>query len=107
MAIVKFNDIGEFLAELRLDAGEVQRKILRVTNRWRRVDTYPIQSLSVVATYVTEVDGQLVFLESQCGEFMPDSAEAQRVRDTAEKRRASVEAFASGLGLEVRAGVFE
>lgn len=105
MAVVKFNDVDEFLAELKLDAADVDRRVVRVTSRWRRCEPQPLQSLSVVATYVA--DGQVVLLECPCGTFFPDLPEGAEARNRCSKRREAIEAFATGLGLEVRAGVFE
>lgn len=107
MATTKFNDVDDFLAELKLDAaaGEVDRLIVRVTNRWRTVPGSPLHALAVVASYT--VADQVVSLESNCGSFFPPMQEDEKAKATADKRRAAIELVAEKCGLQVRAGVFE
>lgn len=105
MAAVKFNDLDEFIGELRRDAAEVERKILRVTVRHRTDGQMPIRSMAVVASAV--VAGHVVTLQAPCGTYLPGTGEADGVSVAAKERLAALEAAAGELGLEVRAGVFE
>lgn len=106
MAVVKFNDTDEFIHELRRDAHEVDRKILRLTYR-RRQDsgTLPILSLAVIASAV--IAGHVVALDERCGTYIPQSGEWEKVKADADKKFDAIKAVAGELGLEVRAGVFE
>lgn len=107
MATAKFNDLDDFLGELKLDAagGEVDRLILRVVFRWQRSEPYPVHNLSLVASYAT--GGEAVRLEHRVGSFFPDSPEEKDVRALAAKHRERVEAVAAECGLSIRGGVFE
>lgn len=105
MAKVRFTDVDEFLAELRIDQDHIVRGIVRVTNRWKRADSLPLMSLTVVASFQTS--DAVVLLESGCGSFMPGLGEEEQTRAVATKRREQIEALVKELGHEVRAGVFE
>jgi hypothetical protein len=105
MATVKFGDVGEFIEELKRDAANVERSIVRLTYRWRSADPSPIRSMSVVASAV--IGGHIVTLEERCGSYFPDTSDAQEVAAAAAKKLGAIEAAAKELGLEVRAGVFE
>ena len=107
MPKVKFNDVTDFLAELSRDAaaGEVDRGIVRLTRRWRRVEPAPFQSLAVVASYTC--GDQVVLLEAGCGTFLPDLPEAEKVKEIAAKLVERIEDAARMFDLQVRAGVFE
>ena len=105
MATVKFNDTDEFIEELRRDADAVDRKVLRLTFRYRLVDPSPMQSMAVVASAV--IAGHVVELEDRCGTFFQQTREADEVRAAAKKRADAIRVAAEELGLEVRSGVFE
>ena len=102
--VVKFTNADEWLDELRLDAGDADRKIVRVT--CRRRGQLIADALSVVASAC--IAGYLVSLEAQCGEYlMADGPDGLEVRARADALADRIRAEAVKLGLEVRAGVFE
>lgn len=108
MATVRFNHEAEFLAELRLEAaaGRVDRKILRLTSRWRQGDPYPIRSLSVVASFSTG-PGQVTVLERRVGSHFPDTNEARKDVEECDKVLAELNRAGAELGLELRHGSLE
>jgi hypothetical protein len=100
---VSFHDPGEFIEEISRDKDRIERNILRLTVRRRYGE--PFITISVVATVV--IEGTIVKLEHRIGEaFAGDekntamAAKTQAVLD-------KLSAAAKGLGLEVRAGVYE
>lgn len=104
MTTVKFNDLSEFLTELKLVAVKIEGKILRLTCGHRT--EYPMTALSVLATAL--VGNVIVRLENCCGHFlMSESSEAEQVREAVKTRSKLVEMAAKELGLEVRAGTYE
>jgi hypothetical protein len=104
MATVKFNDLSEFLTELKLVAETIEGKTLRLTCGHR--SEYPMTALSVLATVL--VGNVVVRLENRCGSYlMSDSNEAEQVREAVKTRSKLVETAAKELGLEVRAGTYE
>lgn len=103
MVTVKFNDVAEFLDELKRDAAEVQRKILRCTFSFRRGNSMPIEVMYVMVTYM--VFDQLVMLEHRCGEWMTGTSDQETVRGTAIAIKDKIDAAANELGLELRAGL--
>jgi hypothetical protein len=107
MVTVKFNDVDEFVANLRQDADLVERKLVRLTFRHKAADpTLPIRSMSLVASAV--VGGQVVTLLTDCGSYMQGSADEHgQVAAAARAAAGKVEAVARELGLEVRPGVIE
>lgn len=107
MATAKFNDVDDFLSELRLDAaaGEVDRLILRLVYRWKRVDPAPMQSLSLVASYAT--GSEPVRLEHLVGTHFPGDSEAKSHQAAGAARREKIEAVATECGLTIRGGVYE
>lgn len=101
---VLFNDAGEFLAELHLDADKVDRKILRLTIR-RRCHQ-PFVYVSVMGTVV--IGRTVVTLDHRLGEtFIGEDLKHSEVGNRAEALLARISQAAGELGLEVRAGVFE
>lgn len=101
--VVSFHDLEEYLAELRIDKGRIDRGILRVTVR-RRYGS-PFVTVSVVAT--TTVEGVLVKLEHRVGEAFAGDEKANGLTDKAQAALDMLTEAGMSLGLDVRAGVFE
>lgn len=118
---VLFNDVEEFLEELRADTTpplpiegpdptNVERKILRLTNQLTTTNSFPIRNLSIVAAYRLQ-SGEVVRLERFVGQVLqsrgagPNADEA--VYGQAEGIRNVIEKTATERGLEVRAGKME
>lgn len=104
MAMVKFSDIEEFLHELRLDASKVEGKLVRLTFRHRAAGTPPFRGLAVIATAI--VGPHLVSLEDDCGTFLPDTKEADAVKERGTAKFRQIEDGARDIGLDVRNGTF-
>lgn len=105
MPTVKFNDVDEFLTELKADAEHVDRDLIRITFRHRAEQSTPFRSIAVIASAV--IGGHVVTLEARSGTFFGGSPEADTAKQEAQKAAAAIEAAAKELGMEVRAGVFE
>ena len=110
MAVVKFNNPGEFLAELKQDCQQIARGIVRVTSLYRGSTVSPsLHHLSVVAT--ARVGRDLVRLDYYCGDLWQigdqDSPHDQHVMERGQRISRALQDGCSQLGLEVRAGVLE
>jgi hypothetical protein len=103
MTVVKFTNVAEFVAELRADAGLIDRGILRATHSWR--SSPPLTVLSVLATAV--VAGRLVVLECRCGAYMFADTDGADAAGRAVATMTALRALAAELKLELRPGVFE
>ena len=104
---VTFNDLDEFLAELKADAGKISPKILRVTTRYSRVGSLPLTRIRVVATALAY--DYIVTLDWLVGDSLADVSGGveKKFADQVGKAYAALEDAAKALGLEVRPGVFE
>ena len=107
MAIVQFNSVQEFLAELTADLSKLDRKLVRVTNLYQQSTQMPvIQYVSVVAT--TRVETDIIRLDVYCGEMW--SADTQHNAPVVKKVEAiqqHLRASCEQLGIEVRAGLWK
>jgi hypothetical protein len=105
MITVHFNDVGEFIDELK--AGPPGEKIVRVTRSFAQSQTLPITNVTILATALR--DGQIIRLSRYVGQYLGshDGDEKRHVDTRAEKIMAEIEGAAKELGLEVRAGVYE
>jgi hypothetical protein len=104
MIFVRFTNADEFLDELRAEAGRIEDKVVRVVCSRRAVPGHTI--FRVIATVL--VAGRIVRLDRECGEFMfPDSDESRAVIDQTNAIAQTIRTVATGLGLEVRTGVYE
>jgi hypothetical protein len=102
MPSVKFTSTDEFLLELRRDVAAVERKIIRITCRYR--SEYPMTGVAVLASFV--VADRVVSLESRCGSYLFDTDQGE-VKTRAEERLSLLTKAAEELGLEVRSGSYE
>jgi hypothetical protein len=110
---VKFSTADEFLAELRKECTTasgpytIDDQILRLTYTYRQDPHVPLRYLSVVAGVV--IRGKVVELNQYVGQLMdmPDHKGTNQVKAKAESIRATIEAKARELQLDVRAGMFE
>lgn len=100
---VKFNDLAEFFEEVRKDRDRIDRGILRLTVRRRYAQ--PFVHVAVVASAV--IGNTVVHLEQRIGEafFGDEKADGLTTKTQAALDKLTEEA--KGLGLEVRAGVYE
>lgn len=100
---VNFNDPDEFLDEVRKDRDRIDRSILRLTVRRRYAQ--PFVHIAVVATAV--VCGTVVRLEQRIGEAFFGDEKADGLTARIQAALDKITEAAKGLGLEVRAGVYE
>jgi hypothetical protein len=100
---VSFNDPDEFLEEVRRDKDKIARGILRLTVRRRYGE--PFVTVSVVATIV--IEGTVVKLEHRVGEAFVGDEKAHGLATKTQAILDKISDAAKGLGLEVRAGVYE
>lgn len=116
MAVVLFNDQGEFIEEVKRDAFSVLGKVVRLTKRYTRSKVSPqIQAVSVIAGYEllhgSEVSlPTVVRLEKHVGEVWggvpgPVNEVSAKTQERAEAVMDEVQKACEGLGLEVRAGM--
>lgn len=107
--LIKFNDIHEFLHELRTDYGSRQHRggILRLTHV-RRADADGICHLSVVATITSRSEpGAIIRLERPCGELWGLNSPDDKTRGRADEAASMIRNHCAELGIEVRAGMLE
>jgi hypothetical protein len=100
---VKFNDLAEFLEEVRKDRDRIDRGILRLTVRRRYAQ--PFVHVAVVATAV--VGSTVVHLEHRIGEAFFGDEKADGLSARTQAALDNLTEAGKALGLEVRAGVFE
>lgn len=106
-AVVRFDDPGEFLAELARDSTAVLRGIVRVTCEYRRPDwEMPYRELSVLAGYEVAAGDdslQLIELRHPCG-LVWGLAHDRDTTDRAEQTIGLIEQATADAGLEHRPG---
>jgi hypothetical protein len=101
---VRFTNPDDFAEELRAEAGRIEDKVVRMVCSRRAVPGHT--ALRVVATAL--VVGRIIRLDRECGEFMfPDSEESRKVVAETNAVAQMIRTVATGLGLEVRTGVYE
>jgi len=104
--VIRFCVLEEFLDELEKDADQVERGIVRLTNRYRpRQDISAVRFLSVVAT--ARVGQDILRLEVPCGQLFGIDPHDKEAVEKAEAIRGIIRRTCERLGLEVRAGVLE
>lgn len=108
---VVFNDVDEFLVELKRDADDpegcnVQQAIVRITFRKRTDGALPLCSVAVIAAYCNYA-GELVELTHQVGTVMQHDPQSERVWANAEDVRKRIASVAAGYGLDVRTGAYQ
>ncbi len=107
MAIVQFNNIEEFLAELATDLDTLDRHLVRVTNLYQQSTQMPVmQYVSVVATARVATD--IIRLDVSCGEvWNGDAHHNAPVLKKSEAVQQHLRASCTKLGIEVRAGLWK
>lgn len=101
---VNFNDIDEFLNELHKDAAEIERGIVRVTQRARHAPAALLVHLSIVAT--ARLGDTVLRLDVRCDDLTRFGAEYNdKVNAHARNLQEKLETGINSLGLEVRAGI--
>lgn len=100
---VNFNDLDEFLEEVRTDSDQIDRRILRVTLRRRYAQ--PFVHVAVVATAV--VGNTMVHLEHRIGDAFFGDEKTTGLKTKVQSALDKLTDAAKTLGLEVRAGVYE
>ena len=102
---VKFNDHKEFLDEFKRDGPPT--KILRLTRSYRRNGTLPIQTVSVLATFVNK-HGECVELTRLAGEdWGAGGPRDEKMDHLITLIMGEIESDAKAAGVEVRAGRFD
>jgi len=122
MAIVKFNSVEEFSDELRKEKGNIERRIVRLTDLFTPSKLSPnIRLVQVIATFIVcafpaalpAAGPHIVRLERYCGDIWPLSGTAPpseadlKTMERAKEVSEQIEAVCRELSLEVRAGVIE
>ncbi len=107
MAIVQFNNVEEFLAELTADLDTLDRHLVRVTNLYQQSTQMPvIQYVSVIATARVATD--IIRLDVYCGELWNvDTQHNAPVLKKVEAVQQHLRASCAQLGIEVRAGLWK
>ncbi len=104
---VLFNEPKEFLEELSKEAGNVDRRIVRITWLFRQEKNLPLTHVSLVAT--ARIHDDVVRLEARCGTVMAGCThdEAGQLDAKAREIESLVQEECRRLGLDVRAGILE
>jgi len=109
MAVVKYNEVDEYLEELKKDSDTnmVYGQIVRVSNLFTATKLSPnIHHVVVVSTY--QSDNNIVRLEKYCGDvYRGDIPENDTVLQRAEEIQKKIKTACKELKLEVRGGVLE
>lgn len=107
MTTVKFNVVREFCAEVEKDVAEIDRGIVRITGMSRGSSLSPnIRHIFAMASY--SVKGQVVILESYCGDVWGiNEKEDQKVYSKEKEVCQAVEEICQKLGLKQRGGILE
>jgi len=112
---VWFSDPDEFSDELCKDPPNIV-KVLRLTKVFEHSQTFPLQNVSVKATFMRHkwLSDQVAVLErielkSPCGQIYDHHEDeiSKRVMGLAEEMQGNIERTAKSLGVEVRAGIYE
>ena len=111
MITVKFNQVSEFLDELKLER-ERKRVVgpIRLTTLYSRdKNITSVRLLTVLATAVVDVDGckQIIRLERFCGDLWGRGDLDNKTYENQRKIYKEIEEKAQELNLEIRAGVYE
>ncbi len=108
MLKVKFNSVQEFCQELKKDAANVDRGIIRTTKLTQMSTMSPnIHYVFALASY--SIQGQIVEFKKFCGDIWGVNKDAdEEVYEKAEKILKEIEDLVQGIqGVDVRAGVME
>jgi hypothetical protein len=104
---VRFNDVDEFIKELKADKRRIYRRLVRVTTNYETINHTMIYNISVFASYVT--NGIIVFLNAKCGEIwrMPDSDTDKATYSRRDSFYRDIEAACAICKLKSTGGVYE
>jgi len=114
--LVRFNQVEEFCDELRREQGNIERRIVRLTNLYTPSKlSVNIQIVQVVATFLVcafpaalpPAQSQIVRLERYCGDIWEPHGTDKRALEKAEEVSKRIEAVCQELGLQVRPGMIE
>jgi hypothetical protein len=113
---VWFTDSEEFLEELGKEPPNIS-KVIRLTKTFKHSDKLPLQSVSVVATFLRHqwlsesvAIIERVELKCPCGQIHDYSDEdelTKRVMNRAEEIQDKIEKTAKSLQIDVRAGIYD
>ena len=114
--LVRFNQVEEFCDELHKEQGNIERRIVRVTNLYTRSKMAAnIKHVQLIATFLVcafpaalpAAGPHIVRLERYCGDIWGIEKQDQPVLERAEAATKKIEQVCQELGLEVRPGVIE
>lgn len=114
--LVRFNSVEEFCDELRKEKGNIQRRIVRVTNLYIPTRLTPnIQYVSVLSTFIAgpfldaapRAGETIVRLEHHCGDIWSRGGTDVEALKKAEEVTKTIEKVCQELGLDVRSGVID
>ena len=104
--VVRFTDVGEFIAELARDAELIERRIVRLTQEARAVEGGALHYLLVHAGAV--IEGQLVCLTAYAGQQWGEGMqETKRAYERADELTNRIRTACEAAGLETRPGAFQ
>lgn len=118
MVTVKFNSVDEFCDELRKEQGNIERRIVRLTNSYIQSRLSPnIWYLNVTATFLVApypgglpapiAGPHIVRLDRYCGDIWKIASQDKPVLERAKAASQQIEETCKELAYEVRAGVYE
>ena len=114
--LVKFNSVGEFCDEIRKEKGNIERRIVRLTNLYTPSKLSPnIKFVQVISTFLVcafpaalpAAGPHIVRLERFCGDIWDPGGTDKKAIEQAEEVSKKIEAVCQELGLEIRPGVIE
>ena len=114
--IVRLNQVEEFCDELRREEGNIERRIVRVTNLYTQSKmAISIKHVQVIVTFLVcafahawpPAEAQIVRLERYCGDIWGIHEQDQPVLDRAASATKKIEEVCQELGLEIRPGIIE
>lgn len=113
---VKFTSVEEFCDELRKEKGNIERRIVRVTNLYTQSKmAASIKHVQVISTFLVcafpsalpAAGPNIVRLERYCGDIWGIGNQDQPVLERAAQVTKKIEDVCQELSLEIRPGVIE
>jgi hypothetical protein len=109
MIAARFSEADDFVAELKLDASHIERKIVRVTYLSTPTES-GLTAVTVEATAIVAGDDgrpdRLLMLRIYCGDLWQIDTQDAPVRERAGRIIRKVQSGADHAGLEVRGGTW-